>query len=362
MMRNVFVLFGSAMLVAVSVFAQEAAKPEAPKAEGTNTEAAANAQAAPKIQFDRTVYDFGTTSMVQQLTGTFTFQNTGVGVLDLKKPSTSCGCTVASVKPDTLKPGDKGELVFTMNVGNMTRGHAEKYITVPSNDPQTPSVNLTVKADIVPTFDFNPQHVPLGDIRQGTTTNVSVQVKRVDGKKINLSKVETSNPSIHARIVPVENSDGTAADVVIESEAEGAPRRFNETVKVFADNPTQPAFTIGVSGRLVGPITLSPEAVLWGIADPEHWPGPRPDLTATRKVRVQATDPSKPMEIRNPTSSLKDLNLVIDTIETGKVYDVVVKLAGPPKESERGTISFETTLANQQTVTVPVMINVLKRN
>jgi hypothetical protein len=362
MKRNVLALIGTAMLVAIAVVAQEAAKPEAPKTEGTSAEEAAKAQPAPKIQFDRTVYDFGNTSMVQQLTGTFTYENTGAGVLDLKKPSTSCGCTVASVKPDTLKPGEKGELVFTMNVGNMHRGHAEKHITVPSNDPQTPSVNLTVKADIVPTFDYNPQQVPLGDIRQGVVTNVAVEVKRVDGKDIKLTKVEPSNPSIRARIEPVESSEGKAAKILIEFEAKGSPRRFNDNVKVYGDATNQPAFTIPVMGRLVGDLTINPEAVFWGIADPEHWPGPRPDIMTIRNVRVQATDSSKEMEVRNVSSSLKDVSVSINTVETGKVYEVVAKLTEAPKESERGTISFETSLDSQKNVTVPVTINVLKRN
>jgi len=378
MNRNVFAVIATSVFLGTVAYAKQAPKPESPKPEAAKpaavqpaaakaeeapkTEAATPAQPAAKIEFDRTVYDFGNTSMVQQLTGTFSFQNTGEGVLELKKPTTSCGCTVASVKPESLKKGEKGELVFTMNVGNMNRGHAEKHITVPSNDPQTPSVNLTVKADIIPIYDFNPQNVPLGDLRQGVITNVTIQVKRVDGKPINLTKVESTNPSIRVRIEPDADSSNAAARVVVEAEAEGTPRRFNETVKVFAGNTNQPAFTIPVFGRLVGDVTLNPEAVFWGIADPEHWPGPRPELMTTRNVRIQATDPSKTMEIHNATSSLKDVSVSINTVETGKVYEVVAKLAEPPKESERGTISFETSLAGQQTVTVPVTINVLKKN
>ena len=55
------------------------------RADGTNTPAAAattNA-AAPKIQFDKTVYDFGTTSLVDSVTGTFTYQNVGAAELKL---------------------------------------------------------------------------------------------------------------------------------------------------------------------------------------------------------------------------------------------------------------------------------------
>src|SRR5690349_392326 len=66
---------------------------------------AASAEPAPKIQFDSTLYDFGTTSLVQSVSGTFTFHNAGDGVLKIQEPKPSCGCTVAKLSSDTLKPG-----------------------------------------------------------------------------------------------------------------------------------------------------------------------------------------------------------------------------------------------------------------
>src|SRR5437868_15311359 len=46
---------------------------------------AALAEPAPKIQFDRTLYDFGTTSLVQSVSRTFTFHNAGDGVLKIQE-------------------------------------------------------------------------------------------------------------------------------------------------------------------------------------------------------------------------------------------------------------------------------------
>src|SRR5271169_3789181 len=57
------------------------------RADGTNTPVAATPPAAaPKIQFDKTVYNFGTTSLVESVTGTFTYQNLGSADLNIKKP------------------------------------------------------------------------------------------------------------------------------------------------------------------------------------------------------------------------------------------------------------------------------------
>ena len=78
---------------------------------------AALAEGAPKIQFDQTVYDFGKTSQVATVSGVFKFKNAGDGILKVEPPKPSCGCTVAELKPDTLQPGETGELAFTLHLG-----------------------------------------------------------------------------------------------------------------------------------------------------------------------------------------------------------------------------------------------------
>ena len=148
--------------------------------------------------------------MVDSVTGTFTFQNAGAGDLKIEKPQPSCGCTVASVKPDVLKPGEKGELVFTVRVAGQ-RGALEKHITVPSNDPQSSKVSLSIKIEMKQILDVTPQNIQLGNIRQGATTNVTVVVRRTDGNKLVISKAEASNKNLTTHIEPVEGSSNTSA-------------------------------------------------------------------------------------------------------------------------------------------------------
>jgi hypothetical protein len=343
----------SAGILAITASAEEATQ-------SPSTPAITNG-ASPKIKFDKTTYDFGATSMVQSLTGKFEYQNVGDAVLELKKPTTSCGCTVASLTPETLKPGEKGELVFTLNVGNISRGHAEKHITVPSNDPTTPSLELTVKADMTSTVEHEPEQVNLGDLRQHMVTNVSVLVKRTDGKNLHISKAEAGQDHIHTRIEPLKESSNTAAHVWIEFTAQGPPRRFADSLRVYGDDETQLLFPITVFGRILGPITLEPEVVLWNVEDAEHWPEAAPDSVTTRKVKIEAGDPSEPLELKNATSGLDNLSVSIVPVENGKVYELVAKLSQPPKESESGTISFETNVPSQPVVVVPVTINVVKQ-
>src|SRR5437660_1309857 len=63
-------------------------------------EALPSRAAAPRIEIETTVHDFGKTSRKEDVTGSFVFRNTGDEELRLDPPTTTCGCTVATLKSD----------------------------------------------------------------------------------------------------------------------------------------------------------------------------------------------------------------------------------------------------------------------
>jgi hypothetical protein len=330
------------------------------RAEDTNTPAGAVKPPAPlpgKIQFDKTVYDFGPTSLVDSVTGTFTYQNTGTGDLKIEKPQPSCGCTVASVKPDLLKPGEKGELVFTVRVAGQ-RGQLEKHITVPSNDPQAGKVSLSIKVEMKQILDVSPQNIQLGNIRQGITTNVTVLIRRTDGKKLVISKAEASNKILTTRIEPVEGTNDQSANIIIAVATEGTPRQFNENVKVSLEGIAQPVAVVTLNGRLLGDVLVEPPILYWPITDIT---ATNSDAVPAREIKLSSTRPDLTLEIKNLTTNMKDLSLELVTIDAGKTYKVVAKFSAVPKQSAQGTISFETNTSSQPKVTIPVTLTVLKR-
>ncbi len=311
----------------------------------------------PKLQFDKTVYDFGPTGLVDSVTGTFTFQNTGAGELKIDKPQPSCGCTVASVKPDTLKPGEKGELVFTVRVAGQ-RGHLEKHITVPSNDPLAGKVSLSIKIEIRQIIDVSPQSIQLGNVRQGTSTNVSVLVRRTDGNKLAISKAEPSNKMLTTRIEPVEGTNADSANIIIGVSSEGTPRQFSENVKVSIEGVAQPVAVVTLNGRLLGDVLVDPPILYWPITDTS---ATNSEALPAREIKLSATRPDLTLEIKNLATNIKELSLDLVTKDAGKSYVIVAKFSQVPKQSAQGTITFETNTTTQPKVTIPVTLTVLKR-
>lgn len=321
--------------------------------------AATTLAAAPQITFDKTVYNFGSTSLVQSVTGTFTFQNTGDAVLDVQKPVTSCGCTVASVKPDKLPPGAKGELVFTLNLANV-RGPAEKVITVPSNDPTNQQVRLAVKVDVHQLFEISPAVVMLGDVPQGATTNLTLLVKRNDQADCVIEKVETSGNGVTAQVEPVTD-DKTQRRINVTLDAGAAARRVQEWVRITPAGAAAPLPSVFFHGRVVGDVTVQPEVVYWLIPGGLNWPGPSPELMTKRKLDVTASRPGSNLLLTNLVSSLPNVTVEVIPVEPGHRYTVVARMTAPPTTNLTGTISFETNIPAQPRVVVPITVNVLRR-
>jgi hypothetical protein len=306
----------------------------------------------PRIKFDQTVYDFGNTCKVEQVTGKFTFVNAGDGVLKLAQPSTSCGCTVAAVKPEVLQPGEHGDISFSLYLGPM-RAILQKEITVSSNDPETPKTVLKVRADYTPLFEMAPGNFNI-NLHKGDSASLTARVTRTDGQLLRVTKIKPSQPWIEAKAEPEPNSDNRAVRITGTIRPTGNPRYFSEFIRVCVDGSDDPAFALTVYGKLSGDLSITPESVYWPIADPEK-------ATGSRRITVKSLQTEKPLEIRSASSSLPNLSVEASVQPDGRSGEILIKLNTVPSHTTNGVIRFETNFPSQPEVEVPVAINVIKQ-
>jgi hypothetical protein len=318
---------------------------------------AAEPAKAPKIQFEQTVYDFGSTSQVSTVTGVFKYKNTGTAVLKIEPPKPGCGCTLAELKPDTLPPGETGELAFTLHLGQV-KAVFDKPIVVKSNDPETPEVTLRLKADYTPLFDVNP--IALAS-QLSFGVNVVTQfttLTRTDGKPLRIERLVASQPWVTAQTEAGAKPAAASARIRVTIKRDGPPRRFSEFVQVFVAGQTNgPVASIFVHGQIQGEVVLSPEALYWSIPGAGQPAAERPEALTVQRVTIRSAD-GKPLELKNPQSSIKGVKAELVTKEAGMVYELVARLETPPPTTVSGNVSFETSVAAQSRIEVPVVINV----
>lgn len=313
--------------------------------------------AAPKLQFEETVIDFGKVSSVESVTGTFKYKNVGDAELKIEPPKASCGCTVAELGTDTLQPGESGELAFTLNLGR-TRADMAKHISIASNDPVTPVIGLIIKANYTPLYDIEPAALA-PDLAFGTNADEQFALlTRTDGKAMRIMKIEASKPWITAALVPGAKSDQRTARIRIAIQRAGEPRRFNEFVHVYVEGqPDLPAASISLHGQMRGEVTISPEALYWSIAGEGQTATDRPEALDLRRMTVRSAS-GRAFQIKNARSTIPGVSVEVTPIEAGKAYELLVNLKDAPEKTVGGKVSFDTSLAGQPHIEVPAIVNV----
>ncbi len=104
---------------------------------------------APRAQFDRTDYDYGKIKAGEKVAYEFRLTNTGKKPLLIRKTKASCGCTVAAPDKSELKPGETTSIKVTFDSTGRS-GRDSKSVTVITNDPRQPTINLAIHGEIEP--------------------------------------------------------------------------------------------------------------------------------------------------------------------------------------------------------------------
>jgi hypothetical protein len=161
-------------------------------------------------------------------------------------------------------------------------------------------------------------------------------------------------------VEPGAGAAGTTARIHVAIQRDGPPRRFYEYVHVYtADQTNTPMSHVYLYGQIMGQVSLSPEALYWSITDAAKTVSDRPEAQATRSVTIRSAD-GKAMELKNPQTTVKGLKVQLLPKEAGKVYELIARLDDVPASTVSGNVSFETSVADQPRIELPVIVNVFK--
>jgi hypothetical protein len=91
--------------------------------------------AGPRLSIAPEEHDFGPVGQDQKLIHEFTIVNAGTEPLEIRRISTSCGCTAALAAERVVPPGGATTLRVTMET-RKSRGRVERSVSLASNDPR----------------------------------------------------------------------------------------------------------------------------------------------------------------------------------------------------------------------------------
>ena len=103
---------------------------------------------ATRLELDRKLHNFGDVKEGDIVKTTFKFYNKGKKDLKIYQVKSTCGCTVTDPKKSDLKPGESSEIEVTFYSAGK-HGKEVKDITIYSNDPMNPEMEIRIVANVL---------------------------------------------------------------------------------------------------------------------------------------------------------------------------------------------------------------------
>jgi len=316
----------------------------------------------PTIAFATNFCDLGKLTAIEKISGSFTFTNSGDGVLKVEPPLASCDCTEPKVTRDTLQPGETAQVTYTINLEKPLTG--QRFIHLRTNDPRHPSEQLTIQLEYTPLYDVSPKsfwvNVPAGkDEAQGIVT-----ITRVDGQPLGIEKLTASDDWLAAAFAPDSKPDASEARLIVTVRRPSRPPApFTSKVALWMAGHTEgPVQSIKVEGEVFGEVAARPRSLYWVIPDFGKDKSAYPAESLTRTIELSSVL-GHDVEITKAISDIKGLSIEV-VPKTGqdarKKFDLLLRFNELPDSFSNGKITVETQLASLPRLEVPLTVAVPK--
>lgn len=188
------------------------------------------ADGTPRAAIVEPIVDVGQVVRGEDFSATFEIQNTGTAPLEITEVRPTCGCTVTEYD-ETIAPGETGRIRATVDTESIL-GPNSKGITMFTNDPQSPRLQLTVKSNVRPFLYLDPGYARFTQLVQsGGAQTISQTLWAEDFEDLKVVSVESANP--HIQVAYREARDG-------EREASGVGRQWRIDITLSDDSPVGP--------------------------------------------------------------------------------------------------------------------------
>lgn len=317
------------------------------------------AQGEPAIAFEETVYDFGEVYEDEKITHTYVFTNNGSGALQILNTKTSCGCTAAIGTKDLIPPGGSSQIEVTYSVGK-GKGEKSRTVTVSSNDPVNPQVQLTIKGSVRGVYSSVPpgnvlrfQKIPLGESR---VQSLTIYPEKGTNFRINGTKFYKTDTNLKVDSVNTSRGDKKGKIIKVTVGGQQDVGRFTERFEIYTDLDKAQTISITVLGDVVGPIQPNPTRVRVTFDETSQ-----ADALAT--VKLKRKD-GKSFSIIRALAEVPHISFNILTAKSGlqpAEIEVIVRREGRTQTGQ-STIKVFTDDPQQSVISIPITWIVPRRS
>ena len=342
--------------------AKKTAAPAAKKAE-----AAKEAEKAPRLTIVEPVKDYGTIAKGEKLDWSFLVKNTGDSDLQIIAAKPGCGCTVADFDK-VIKPGETGKVTAHVDTTAFA-GPIAKTVTLETNDPTTPTSQLTIHAIVKPYVEAFPAGFVRFNLLQGEADTQSVMLYSEEDEPFQVTKVDlpidpaTNEPLKWIKVtydkvaeadkapnVGRPGQDQYKVNITVGG-ADAIVGALGEKIHIFTNSKHQPEYPVSIAGVIRPTLRVEPSILNFGEVTPN-------DVAATRMVMLHSNNLKAPESFVVSKAETSVPALVTASVKPSAnkgEYEVTLQIAKDAKPGDiDGAVTIYTNDKINPIITVPM--------
>jgi len=204
---------------------------------------------APKIGVQQLNHDFGDINQGDVVTHAFVITNNGGDLLKINDVKASCGCTAAKPEKSELGPGESTNLSVTFN-SKGRKGPQTKTVTVTTNDPEKPTITLSIKCNVVvkevsenlegAKIYFTETQHDFGKVNEGEKVAYTFSFENKGSLSLQIKDVKTSCGCTAAVVSESTLKPGQNGSIKVEFDTKNRSGRNSKSITVVSNDPKEP--------------------------------------------------------------------------------------------------------------------------
>ena len=220
--------------------------------------------AAPRLSVAAPVFEFGNRRTGELIQHTFELRNTGDSLLKISSIRASCGCTTPGKSSLKIRPGETlplpVEIDLTGRIGTQTQ-----YITLTTNDPETPVWSLKLTGESIADIEIAPRTLNLGLLDPQSPQSGTIALTSTTGEPFQVTRAIANKDRV--QLDARADADETSASIRVTPRITGQEGRFTDVVIVDTSHPHVKQERVLVMWQISTGVTVAPSQVNLVIAD-----------------------------------------------------------------------------------------------
>lgn len=307
--------------------------------------AEAEVAAQPELVVTESVFNFGAVTQGAKVEHSFEIANLGTAPLVIKGVQPACGCTAAVVGKNTLEPQEKTQVSAIFDTTGF-QGYKVKTIRLHTNDPKQSSAVIGFQGTVKMDVELDQPRIYFGTVNKGSLTPREISVRPGEGSSVQI--LDASSRSEHMDLV-VDDIDGGGKKLRVSLKETVPIGIFKARIVVRTTSERNPVINVPVFARVEGDLKLIPSDVSFGLLE-----GPL-EKAVSHKLRL-VNSGKQPIQVVGVKSTNPAIEVTLDKVTPGKVYELTVTVQSGSIGPLRGQIKISTDHADaeQSEITLPV--------